>query len=44
MAEYQGFGASGYWLGILIGLSFAAVLLVRRLIRVTQNALAPTTA
>ncbi len=43
LAEYQGFGAAGYWLGILIGLSFAAVLLIRRLIRVTQYDLAPIT-
>lgn len=44
LAEYREFGAAGYWLGILIGLSFAAVLLIRHLIRVTQHALAPTTA
>ena len=44
LAEHEAFGAAGYWLGILIGLSFAAVLLIRRLIRVTQHALAPTTA
>lgn len=40
LAEHQGMGAAGYWLGILIGLSFAAVLLIRRLIRVTHHALA----
>lgn len=40
MAEHQGLGAAGYWFGILIGLSFAAVLLIRRLIRVTNHALA----
>lgn len=41
LAEHQAMGAAGYWLGILIGLSFAAVFLVRRLIRVTNHALSP---
>lgn len=40
LAEYQGFGAGGYWYGILIGLSLAAVLLIHRLIRVSNHALA----
>jgi len=39
LAEVEQQGAAGYWIGILIGLSFAAVLLVRRLIRVTNHAL-----
>ena len=39
LAETLGLGAAGYWFGILIGLSFAAVLLIRRLIRVTNHAL-----
>lgn len=39
MAEAMQFGAAGYWLGILIGLTFAAVLLVHRMLRVTRNAL-----
>lgn len=40
LAEHQALGAAGYWLGILIGLSFAAVLLIRRLNRVTNHAIA----
>jgi len=39
LAEFEAFGAAGYWLGILIGLSFAAVMLVHRLIRVTNHAI-----
>lgn len=39
LAEHQGFGAGGYWYGILIGLSLAAVLLIHRLIRVSNHAL-----
>ena len=43
LAEFESMSAGGYWLGILIGLSFAAVLLLRRLIRVSNDALALTT-
>jgi len=39
LAEHLAYGAAGYWLGILIGLSFAAVLLIHRLIRVTSHAI-----
>lgn len=38
LAEHQQRGAAGYWIGILIGLSFAAVLLITRLHRVTRHA------
>ena len=39
IAEYWGMGAVGYWLGILIGLSFAAVLLIKRLYKLSNEAL-----
>jgi Na+-driven multidrug efflux pump len=39
IAEYIGMGAVGYWLGILIGLSFAAVLLIKRLYKLSNEAL-----
>ena len=39
IAEYLGMGAVGYWLGILIGLSFAAVLLIKRLYKLSNEVL-----
>lgn len=39
MAEFIELGAIGYWLGILIGLSFAAVLMIRRLKALSQHAM-----
>ena len=39
-AEYLGMGAAGYWIGILIGLSLAAVLLISRLNKLSKDAMA----
>ena len=39
IAEHLNMGAIGYWLGILIGLSFAAVLLIKRLYKLSNEAL-----
>lgn len=39
IAEHWALGATGYWLGILIGLSLAAVLMIRRLKVLSQHAM-----
>ncbi|PCI70770.1 MAG: hypothetical protein COB38_06760 [Gammaproteobacteria bacterium] len=30
LAEYQGYGVNGYWIGLITGLSVAAILLLQR--------------
>ena len=37
LAEYQDMSAAGYWIGIIAGLTVAAVLLLARFIRKTKN-------
>ncbi len=39
LAEYQGFKVQGFWIGIIVGLSIAAVLLLSRFIRRSKFAI-----
>jgi multidrug resistance protein, MATE family len=42
LANYQAFGAFGYWIGLISGLAFGAIFLMGRLLRIQRRHSAPT--